>query len=84
MEKNMEQREYKTNDFYHAVILKTVGFPLLRLEKGNGKFLVFVFADSDSQAQVTIQNYWNRQIQVDARDLIETINELKTRIHSGV
>lgn len=80
----MEKTEYKSNDFYHAVILKTVGYQLLRLQKGSGKFLVFVFSDPKSQAQTTIQNYWDHQIQVDARKIIETINELKTRIHSGV
>ena len=80
----MEQKEYKTHDFYHAVILKTVGFSLSGLEKGNGKFSVFVFNDPESQAQTTIKNYWDHQIQVDARKIIENINELKTRLHSGV
>lgn len=79
----MEQ-EYKLNDFYHAVILKTVGFQLLRLEKSNGRFLIFVFADPSSEAQATIQKYWDRDLKVEPRELIDTINELKTRIHSGI
>jgi len=70
MEKpNMEKpKEYKCNDFYQAVILKTAGVPLIRLEKTTERFFNFVFDDPE----------------VDARDLIESINELKTRIHSGV
>lgn len=78
-----ESQEFKINDFYQAVILKTVGFPLLRLEKGTGNFVTFVFDDSTSKAEETIGKYWNREISVDARSLIENINELKTRIHTG-
>jgi hypothetical protein len=77
-------REFKINDFYQAVILKTVDFPLLRLERGNGKFVTFVFDDPEYKAEEVLEKYWQRKIKVVARDLIETINELKTRIYSGV
>jgi len=77
-------KEYKSQDFYQSVILKTVGFPLLRLERTNGRFFTFVFDDSNNKAQETISMYWNKQLKVDARELIENINELKTRIHSGI
>ncbi len=81
----MKQQEFKTNDFYQAIILKTVGFPLLRLEKDSRqRFFIFVFDNLDYKADETIEKYWNHQIKVDARELIENINELKTRIHSGV
>lgn len=83
--KRMENiKEYKSQDFYQSVILKTVGFPLLRLERTNGRFFTFVFDDSNNKAQETISMYWNKQLKVDARELIENINELKTRIHSGI
>lgn len=81
---NANLREFKISDFYQAVILKTVGFPLLRLEKGTGRFMVFIFDDPDYKAEGTIERYWSREIKVIARDLIENINELKTRIHSSV
>ena len=85
MEENMENtREFKLNDFYQSCILKTVGFPLIRLEKTAGHFVNFIFDDPDYKAEETIEKYWGREIKVVARDLIETINELKTRIHSGV
>jgi len=77
-------REFRINDFYQAVILKTVGFPLLRLERGNGKFVTFVFDDPEYKAEETLRKYWQRKIRIEARSLIETINELKTRIHAGV
>lgn len=77
-------KEFKLNDFYQAVVLKTVGFRLLRLERGNGKFFYFIFDDTEGKAEKAIENYWSRQIQVVARDLIENISELKTRIYSGI
>ncbi len=76
-------QEYKTSDFYHAVVLKTVGFPLLRLERSGGQRFFFIFTDSSLTAQKTIQKYWSHEIKVDAKVFVENINELKTRIHSG-
>lgn len=80
----MENREFKLNDFYQAAVLKAVGFPLLRLERGKGKFVTFVFDDPEFMAGKTIEKYWAREVKVNARDLVEVINELKTRIYSGV
>ena len=76
------EKTFRLNDFYQSCILKTVGFPLLRLERRPNKFVTFVFHDPLDQASETIEKYWNREVSVVARDLIETINELKTRIHS--
>ncbi|KKQ87780.1 MAG: hypothetical protein UT10_C0001G0021 [Candidatus Woesebacteria bacterium GW2011_GWB1_38_8b] len=89
MKNPMESNEFKLSDFYQSVILKTAGFPLVRLEKQDRQHFVFVFEDSDNQdsdnqAELILSRYWNHELQVDARDLIESINELKTRIHSGV
>jgi len=80
----MENSEFKIRDFYQAVILKTVGLPLSRLERDKGKFITFVFDDPEYKAEEIIERYWAREIKVEARSLIETINELKTRIHSGI
>lgn len=77
-----EMPKFKIHDFYQAAILKTVGLQLERLERGVGKFVDFVFSDPDYKAEETIERYWSRELKVTARDLIETINELKTRIHS--
>jgi len=76
--------EIKLQDFYQAVILKTVKFPLIRLEKSGDRFVTFVFSDPNYKAEKTLKKYWNKELPVEARDLIETINELKTRIYSGV
>ncbi len=80
----MENREFRINDFYQAVLLKTLGFPLLRLEKGNGKFVSFVFDDPEYRAEETIERYWNREVEVIAKDMVENIKELKNRIFTGI
>lgn len=83
MEIKMEKvTEFRTHDFYIASLLKTLGFPLIRLEKTSGKFVDFIFGDPNYEAEIAIEAYWNRQTQVIARDLIESINELKTRIYA--
>lgn len=83
MEGKMDKTtEFRTHDFYQACILKTLGFKLLRLERTNGKFVDFIFDDPKFEAEITLEAYWNRQTQVIARDLIESINELKTRIYA--
>lgn len=76
------EKIFKSQDFYISVILKTLGFPLLRLERQGGNFVTFVFDDNRANVQETISKYWNREIVCNARDLVETINELKTRIHT--
>lgn len=78
------EKIFKTQDFYISVVLKTLGFPLLRLERQSGNFATFVFDDQKINAKETISQYWNREITCNARDLIENINELKTRIHSNM
>ncbi len=75
--------EFRTHDFYQSVVLKTLGFKLLRLERTNGKFVDFIFDDPDFKAGLVIEKYWSRETQVVARDLIENINELKSRIYSN-
>lgn len=85
MEEIMENiQEFKTHDFYQAVILKTAQLPLIRLERSTGKFVVFVFNDPEYKAEGIIEKYWAKELTLVAREMIENINELKTRIHSGV
>jgi len=76
------EKTFKLKDFYQSCVLKTLGFPLLRLDPQPGNFVTFVFSDPENRAPEAINQYWNREISLVARDLIETINELKTRIHT--
>jgi hypothetical protein len=78
------QKEIKINDFYQAVVLRTLGFPLVRLEKVSGKFFLFVFKDAESKAEETLSSHWDRKVNVVSKDFIENISELKTRIYTGI
>lgn len=75
--------KYRSKDFYQAVILKTYGLNLVGLERGNEKFVTFVFDDPEGIAEDVLKEYWNRNLNLQARDIVENISELKTRIYSG-
>ena len=76
-----EEKTIALKDFYQSVVLKTLGFHLLNVQQGEGKFCVFVFADPNLTADAALERYWNGQLEkVDARDLIGNIKELKNRI----
>ena len=78
------QKEYKMHDFFLGAVLLATGIKLLRLERGGNKFVDFVFDVSKDGAEKIIGDYWSRNLQIEARDLIEAISSLKTRIYSGV
>ncbi len=81
---NMKNTEYKSNDLYQAVALKTAGMPLLRLEKSSGHFYIFVFDDPNNKAEEILSQFWAKTLQVDAKTFVENINEAKARIHQGL
>ena len=76
--------EIKTTDFYQSAILKTLGLELLRLEKVNEKQFLFVFNDSKNEVEEILNKYWRREITLNARDLIDNIRDLKTRMYQKI
>lgn len=76
--------EFTSHDFYCCACLLASGMRLKRINRGVGKFVDFVFDDRLNQAQIIIDNHWNRVLQIPTRTLIEAIHELKTRLHSGI
>lgn len=81
MEMEDKNTIWQTNDFYSAVLVRASGIPLINLISGNGKFLTFQFSASPVKCEEIIKKHWDRTLKVESRLLIETINELKTRIH---
>jgi hypothetical protein len=79
-----EEREIKLKDFYSAALLKALGYPLLRLERGAGDFLVFVYDDPEFTAEEQLGRYWEGQITCNAKALIDSIRDLKTMVHQRV
>lgn len=80
----MEATEFKSNDFYLCACVLACGIRLKRVERGEGKFMDFVFDDPECKAEQIIADHWDRRLKIPTRQLIEAIHELKTRLHSGV
>lgn len=78
----MARSEIRLKDFYQAVVLKTLGYPLLRLERGDEKFVYFVFNDPGNSVKEALDNYWSGKARADIRSVIENIRELKSRLYS--
>lgn len=76
-----EVKKWETSDFYSAVIVRANGAPLINLRRSSSKFLVFEFSAIPEWCEEIIKKHWDRTLKIESRLLIETINELKTRIH---
>ncbi|MBI4137089.1 hypothetical protein HY469_03425 [Candidatus Roizmanbacteria bacterium] len=68
-------------DFYSAVLLRASGIPLAGLGKGQSKFITFYFGASQQTCEEILKKHWDRNLKLETRLFIETINELKTRVH---
>lgn len=77
----MESNHFKSRDFYISACLIASGHRLLNLIKDHSSFVTFVFDCPLSTAESIISDHWSKRLVLPTRDLIEAINELKTRIH---
>ena len=82
--KNNANKQFSTSDFYISCVLKSAGLQLQTIIRNSNGKATFVFGNPNQIAEVTIQKHWNRELQVISLDLVEAINQIKTRIHSGV
>jgi len=72
---------YKTKDFPIAATLRALGVPIHTVEK-QGRVSYFIFDVENIDIENLINKYWNRELKVEARALIEAIKELKNRIYN--
>ena len=77
----MEDLKFQTKDCYASCILRASGIPLEKLTKENGKVVKFHFNSSSATCEKILQEHWDRSLQLQTRLLIETINELKSRMY---
>ena len=75
---------WKSSDFYLCAICIANGAALISVEKDSGKFATFILNISPIEAKKIVSRHWARELIIPTRNLIEAINELKTRLHSGV
>jgi hypothetical protein len=76
--------EYSTRDFYIGSCLLASGLRLIKIQRQSNGPATFIFHDPESKAEQIILAHWNKQLVIPTRDLIEAINELKTRLHGGL
>lgn len=81
---NVINSKWKSKDFYLSCVLRASGASLINLEKSNQDFVFFVFDISPEKAEEIISLHWSKKLKLPTRDLIEAINELRTRLKSGV
>ncbi len=75
---------FQTQDFYISCVLKATGLQISNLVHNNKGRVTFIFLDPNNIAENTIQNHWNNSLKINSLDFVEAINQLKTRIYSGV
>ncbi len=76
--------EYHSSDFYISSCILASGIPLKGLKKISDRSYAFIFHDQENQIEKIIADHWNRTLLLPTKDLIEAINQLKTRLHLGV
>ena len=84
LNEDVKVSRWKSKDFYLSSIVRASGGSLVSLQNSGQNFTVFVFDISPNQAEKIISLHWKRELKIPTRDLIEAINELRTRLKSGV
>lgn len=79
----MPSRELRIKDMYSAAILRSLNYPLIDLDRSEGNYVLFVFDDPKSTADQTLREHWDGKLSVNSRDFVESIRELKTRLHGA-
>lgn len=82
--KKLEDKKWKTSDFYSAVIVKSTGIPLSSIEKENERFVTFVFSEKSSTCDTLLAKHWQGNLSINSRVFVENIKELKTRLYEKV
>jgi len=75
------EKKLRIKDLYSAAVLRCQKYPLLDLEKSEGKHFFFVFDDSQNTAETVVQEHWDGNLKVNSRDFVESVRELKTRLN---
>ncbi|OGK26207.1 hypothetical protein A2954_04445 [Candidatus Roizmanbacteria bacterium RIFCSPLOWO2_01_FULL_37_12] len=72
---------FHTSDFYISRVIKSAGLPLKDIQINNFGKATFVFENPKQTAEYLIKKHWNRELKITSLDLVEAINQLKTRLH---
>lgn len=77
----LNKNEVRIKDMYSAAVLRCLKYPLVDLDRSEGNFVMFVFDDSGATVEEVLRQHWDGRLEVNSRDFIESVRELKTRLH---
>lgn len=75
---------FSSKDLTLACCLRAAGLELIKLEQSDRKIFTFVFSDPKEKAELLIQSHWAGKLLLPTNHLFAALNELKTRMYSGV
>lgn len=87
MTNNKEIYYLNQEDYFHsfdlnlAAALVTTNYDLFHIDKANPKKAQFIFK-RENHIEVDVKRYWDNDLLLDARRLLENARMLKNRIHS--
>jgi type III secretory pathway lipoprotein EscJ len=79
----MPSHELRIKDMYSAAILRSLSYRLIDLDRSEGNYVLFVFDDPKVTADQVLKAHWDGGLQVNSRDFVESIRELKTRLYGA-
>jgi|GEM_PF-1653151 len=79
---NNKDKLFITFDINIAAALVSLGFPINTITKKNPKKVCFIFLNT-FQLKEVINLYWNDDLRVNARSLLDTLRMLKYRLSSN-
>jgi len=77
----MENQNFQTSDFYSAVFLLASKYKLIKIDKTNSRRFCFVFQDQENRAKL-LEDFFNGTAQVEPRQFVSSIKELKTLMYN--
>jgi len=75
------KEKWSSNDFYCSALVRASGIPLANVVKLDGRFCTFCFDASTEECEEVLRKHWDRTLLLPTRNVIDSIVELKTRIH---
>ncbi|MDQ3159369.1 MAG: hypothetical protein M3P98_04535 [bacterium] len=75
------KEKWSSKDFYSCALIRASGIPLSNVVKMNGNFCTFFFDASTEECEELLRKHWDRTLLLPTRNVIDSIVELKTRIH---
>ena len=75
--------QLRIKDMYSAAVLRSLNYSLIDLDRSEGNYVLFVFNDPSLTADEDLRRHWDGELEVNSRDFVESIRELKTRLHGS-